>query len=353
MRLRATTAIVVGLTLLLAWAAPAAAWHNDGHQAIARIAWKQLDDKQRTRIAKILKAHPHYELYLSAERPKDLPEVEWAFVRAATWADWVRSPVAPGLSAEAKQAIVAEFNKPVWHYVNLPYVHPDDTARFDAVAIRKEILEPELDDKGEPRHVLAALKRSVQRLQSADSTDKEKAISLCWLLHLVGDLHQPLHATSLIASKAVFGVPLEPLHGDEGGNRLVVKAKSGDTRAVKLHFYWDALLFSDQPEFAVVDTAVTNWLKEEQYQHDKLPELKAKEFRDWADESWELAKTVVYKGDGGFLKARALASRTVDLEGLDAPVLPEGYQKKAEEVARRRMMLAGYRLADQLQAALK
>jgi hypothetical protein len=351
MRKRVTTAALLGLAL--AWASTASAWHNDGHMAVARIAWEQLDDNQRTRIAKILKAHPHYDLYLTADRPEGLPPVEWAFVRGATWADWVRSPVVPNLAPGGRDAIVKEFNKPVWHYVNLPYVHPDDTARFDAAAIRKDILTPELDDKGEPRHVLAALKRCVQRLEAADTSDKEKAINLCWLLHLVGDLHQPLHATSLIASKAVFGPPLDPPHGDEGGNRLVVRAKAGDTKAVKLHFYWDALLFSDEPAFPAVDAVVANWLNDARYKRDQLPELKATEFLAWAEEGRELAKTVVYKGGDGFLKARSLAGRRVELEGLDAPVLPEGYRKAAEEVARRRMMLAGYRLADQIRAALK
>jgi hypothetical protein len=351
MRMRVTTAALLGLAL--AWATPAAAWHNDGHMAVARIAWKQLDDRQRTRVAGILKAHPHYDGFLTVDRPEGLPAVEWAFVQAAIWPDWVRAPVAPNLSADDRDAIVKEFNKPVWHYVNLPYVHPDDAGRFDAAAIRKEILTPEVDDKGEPRHVLAALKRCVQKLQAGDTPDKEKAVYLCWLLHLVGDLHQPLHGTSLIASKAVFDPPLEPPHGDEGGNRLAVKAKAGDAKAVKLHFYWDALLFADQPAFPAVDAVVANWLNDARYRRDKLPELKATEFLAWAEESLEAAKTVVYKGGDGFLKARPLPGRRVELEGLDAPVLPDGYQKAAEEVARRRMMLAGYRLADQIRATLK
>src|SRR5262249_5422286 len=153
MRLRVTTAALLGLAL--AWATPAAAWHNDGHMAIARLAWKQLDDRQRTRVAEILKAHPHYDLFLTTDRPEGLPAVERAFGPAAPWPDWPRAPVAARLAPRDRTAIVKEFNKPVWHYVNLPYVHPDDSARFDAAAIRKEILTPELDDNGEPRHVLA------------------------------------------------------------------------------------------------------------------------------------------------------------------------------------------------------
>ncbi len=341
--MRSLTIFVLGFALL----APtrAAAWHTAGHMAVARIAWKQLDDRQRASFAKLLKAHPHYELFLSAERPAGLPEIEWAFVRAAVWPDWVRDPRGFGLSAADRKAITTEFNKPVWHYVNLPYIHPADADKFDAVAIRKEILEPALDDRGEPRHVLAALAQCMKQLRDADAKEAERAVRLCWLLHLVGDLHQPLHATSLIAGKTKFDPPFDPPHGDLGGNRLAVKATAG-AKATKLHFYWDALLFSDEPPFEGVETVVVGLLNE--FKRDALTELKAMEFVAWAEESLGLAKTVVYKDEDSFLKARALSAGKVDLAGLDAPVLSDAYRKAAEGVARRRLTLAGYRLADRL-----
>jgi hypothetical protein len=352
MRTGLTTLAV--LSLALALPSRVAAWHNDGHMAVARIAWNQLTDKQKTSLSKLLKAHPHYEVYLAADRPEGVPEPEWAFVRAATWSDWVRDPFGAGLSQEDRKAIKEQFNKPVWHYVNLPFIHPNDAKKFDAAAIRKAILSPELDEKGEPRHVLAALKQCMKRLQDADTSDKDRAVYLCWLFHLVGDLHQPLHATALIASSDTFDPPFEPLHGDLGGNRLAIKVKADDPSAMNLHFYWDALLFSDQPPFPQVDARVTAWLKDKKYQRDQLPELKATEFLAWAEESLELAKTVVYQGEGGFLKAYALpANKKTSLKGLDAPVLPKGYQETAEKVAQRRMVVAGYRIADQLRQVLK
>jgi hypothetical protein len=346
---------LLGLALTLALPSPAAAWHQDGHWAVARIAWKQLEDKHKVQLAKMLKAHPHYDLYLRANCPEGVKEIEWAFVRAAVWPDWVRNPYAPSLTNEQKKAIVKQFNKPVWHYVNLPFIAPGETDKFDAAAIRKTILLPELDDKGEPRHVLAALKQCMKRLRAEGVSDEERGIYLCWLLHLIGDLHQPLHATALIASKATFDPPFDPPHGDLGGNRLAIKVKADDPRAKNLHFYWDALLFSDEPPFPQVEGIVTTWLKDKKYQRDQLPELKATEFLAWAEESLELAKKVVYKGKGGLLKATPLPAKKekVNLTGLDAPTLPADYQKAAEEVARRRMVLAGYRIADQLRLALK
>lgn len=341
----------------LAWPSPAVAWHKDGHMAVARVAWLELDDGQRAAIAKILKSHPHYALYLTDQRPKQLSEPEWAFVRASTWSDWVRRPISGALDNDQRAAIKKEFDKPVWHYVNLPYVHPDETDKFDAGAIRKTILKPELDKKGEPRHVLAALKHTMKLLLAADTSDRDKAIHLCWVLHLVGDLHQPLHGTSLIASKAKFDPPLDPPAGDKGGNLLAVKRKAGDTDPMVLHFYWDSLLFSSEPSFKTVDAVVVKLLASAKYKRDQLPELAAKEFLAWAEESLELAKTVVYKGDGGFLKAASIPAKAKIefglVSGLDAPVLPEGYRKAAEAVAERRMVVAGYRTADQLRLVFK
>jgi len=193
----------------------------------------------------------------------------------------------------------------------------------------------------------------MSRLQSADTPTERKAISLCWLLHVVGDIHQPLHAVILIASKNTFDPPFPPPDGDDGGNRLAIKVKPGDETAMILHFFWDSLLFSEEPTFSRVDEVVMGWLKDAKYKRDQLPELKESGYLTWAEESLSLCKTVVYKGGDGFLQARALPAGKVNLKGLTAPALPDGYQQTAEKVAARRMVVAGYRLADQLQCALR
>ena len=69
----------------------------------------------------------------------------------------ITPPTGGSLDASKRTAIKAQFNKPVWHYVDLPFIHPQDVGKFDEAAIRKEILEPFFDAKGEPRHALAAL----------------------------------------------------------------------------------------------------------------------------------------------------------------------------------------------------
>jgi hypothetical protein len=343
--------LVFGLVIATSVFCPtyASAWHQHGHMAVARIAWKELDDKQQLIYSKILQGHPHFDLFLKDERPNGMKEAEWVFVRAATWPDWIREPRAPGLNQDDKYAIQRKYDKPAWHFVNLPYIHPLDAGKFDEAAIRKSVLTPELDAKNEPRHALAALKAALSRLQDSSADPEDRAVALCWVLHLVGDLHQPLHASALIATEQSFG-KFEPPHGDEGGNLIAIKLTQDDKAATKLHGYWDALLFQDEPQFNRIDDVVAQ-LMQKMPAKDLQKEINEQDYLAWAEESLQLAKTVAYTADGqqGFLKGTPLpANKRVDLRGFDAPILPASYQRKAEEVAGRRMILAGYRLAKQL-----
>src|SRR5271155_5961394 len=109
MRKSALTLAVFVLSLALP--RPATAWHQDGHFAISRIAWKELSPRQIIEITRILKTHPHYDVYLAADCPKGLSEAEWVFARASTWSDWVRDPFGPGLAAEDRAKIKKKYNK--------------------------------------------------------------------------------------------------------------------------------------------------------------------------------------------------------------------------------------------------
>ncbi|HEV3145242.1 MAG TPA: S1/P1 nuclease, partial [Gemmataceae bacterium] len=293
MRLGIVAVIVAALVI----SNRALAWHDIGHQAVARIAWEQFDDGQKKQAYLILQNLPYKEAFFQ-DRPADVDEPMWMFCKAATWCDWIRFPTGPNLSAQDKAKIRRELNKPVWHYVNLPFVHPDDVNRLDADAdaIRKEILEPEFDANGEPRHVLAALKFSQKKLQARDTSPADRAVYLCWMLHLVGDLHQPLHGTSLIASKETLGSQqFDPPHGDKGGNRCVVRVQASDLAAVELHAFWDSLQFRDHPKFAEMEARVLSWLKERSFQREQFPELRETEYLTWAEESLALAKSNVYR----------------------------------------------------------
>ena len=353
MRNRLIFSMVLVLGLFACLPGRASAWSQNGHYAVARLAWQQLDDKQKLAITKILKAHPNYDIYLKVGCPKDMNEGEWAFIKASTWSDWLRGPRAEGLKQSEADAIRDEYSRGVWHYVDLPLIHPNDVGKFDEAAIRKEILLPELDKKDQPRHALAAIKLSMQKLTSADTSDKEKAVYLCWLSHVTGDLHQPLHCVSLIASKDTYNPQkLDPPGGDQGGN-LVGFKRTPDGNVTVMHAFWDGLVFRGQQGFASVDAKVTEWLRNPNFQRDKLPELAATDPLAWAEEGLEACKNVAYKGDDGFLKLAVIGKGNGGRPNAkDVPVLPKDYERIADETATRRMVIAGYRFADVLKVVL-
>ena len=109
-----------GAALLIVLSEPAWAWNDAGHMLIARIAWLRMTPEQRTQVSDVLKQHPHYESYLTDKCPPDVAREEWAFLRAATWSDYIRPP--KSLSSEKLATHERhKFHRGPWHYVNFPY----------------------------------------------------------------------------------------------------------------------------------------------------------------------------------------------------------------------------------------
>jgi hypothetical protein len=332
---RRGTGLAVAALLLLP-CTRALAWNSVGHMAVAKLAYDRLDDSRKLRIGKLLQQHPHYEQFLATNRPEGVEPGEWAFLRASTWPDWVR----PRKRPDPRGNEVTKYNRPEDHYVDKPFVLPADAALFAG---------RDLGPPPERRTILKALAQRLNELKSPDTPDADKAVALCWLLHLVGDLHQPLHCTSLFSAQFPGG--------DQGGNLFGLRVGG---RGYKLHLFWD-LLPGDDPNY-LVDSAPNATVV---YAHAKElaellhgPEYKREQFADdlrkhpdfpsWADEGLELAKTMVYQD--GRLKGRQLAPGGA--VPLDAPDAPEGYQQAATDLARKRLALAGYRLEDEVREAL-
>src|SRR5437762_3194570 len=98
---------------------PARAWNDTGHFLVARIAYLQLQPGQRQAIFRKLQKHPHYETSLAYRRPAEATEMEWAFLRASTWSDYIRPP--RNFSGEVAEHPKYKFHRGPWHYVNFPY----------------------------------------------------------------------------------------------------------------------------------------------------------------------------------------------------------------------------------------
>jgi hypothetical protein len=330
---------VLALAVLLVLpASPALAWNSVGHMAVAKLAFDRLDDGTKVRIGKLLRQHPHDELFLAINRPEGVDAVEWAFLRAATWPDWVR----PRRPTDPRGEAVTKYNRPQDHYIDKPFVLPADAGLFAG---------RDLNPGPDQPTVLKALARCMKELKSPETPNADRAVALCWLEHLVGDIHQPLHCTSLYSSQ------FQGEGGDQGGNLFGLRVGG---RPIKLHLYWD-LLPGDDPNYLVDNPAnaavvyahardLAELLRGPEYRRDVFQERLAKhpDFPAWADEGFELAKTVVYQNG----RLRGVALRHGTNAPPDAPEAPEGYEKIALDLARKQMALAAYRLEDKVKEAL-
>ena len=81
-----------------------------------------------------------------------------------------------------------------------------------------------------PDNILSALTENERRVKSQVAAD-QRAIALEWLLHLVGDIHQPLHTVQLFTR--------EYPHGDRGGNEVCIRLASGRQRLTFIGFGMD------------------------------------------------------------------------------------------------------------------
>jgi len=135
----------------------------------------------------------------------------------------------------------------------------------------------------------------------------------------VGDIHQPLHTSSLFSDRFP--------KGDRGGNLFWVKAKG----TVKLHSYWDGMLGRSTKVINVLNEA--KLIKKTHEKNNLSTELDPV---SWSKESFKLAREMVYLN--GELKGSA------DKE--NALPVPENYGKESKKVGEQQVALAGYRLAE-------
>lgn len=333
---------LLGFAFLVFFLSPgsACAWNSIGHMAISKLAYDQLDESEQLRLFKLLKTHPHYQAFLSAAKPEGVSEAEWVVMRCSVWPDWVRPR-----RKDSRGPLVTKYSRGEDHYVNIPLIPPGDAEFFAG----KTLIDPDLPN------ILTALKSRCNDIKTKTAADEDKAVALCWVFHLIGDIHQPMHNVSYFSSDIAFR------KGDLGGNKFGVK---DGTKRWKLHAYWDDLLgrdtdyaddtFAHQAELYRAAIKVAERLRaRELNDEDKAALEKNVTFDSWSREGFELAKNVAYmKGDGSGL----LPAREVPFNGRvpdDAPELGADYVKRAKETAEKRAIVASKRLADRMKRVLK
>jgi hypothetical protein len=300
---------------------PANAWNALGHKTVCEITWRQLDAENRQEIVDTLRRHPRFDDDFAKKMPADVDGADkatqdrWIFQQAGVWPDLAR-----GLKGEDRK----RFDRPSWHYVNFPiYVDRSDRR---ALAINVNTSDKLDRDEGD-WNILQAIKHCQAVLRDKRTPPSEKALAYCWLFHLVGDSHQPLHSCALFSARFP--------KGDRGGNSIPL------TRGDNLHALWDNLL-GRQHYLRNVDKAVAE-LKGEQYR-DVWESGKERNPRRWIAESHKLAQDFAY--DDAILEVVRRATPQQPLEKIE---LSDEYLKAAGEHARRRIVAAGVRLADILQ----
>jgi hypothetical protein len=313
--------LVIGLILAMVGlnAARCSAWNSTGHEIVALIAYDHLSPSARTAIIAVLKKHPRLNEDLLHDTDKFADSDLAMFVRAATWPDMVRFPANPMSHTE---------NHGRWHYIDFP---------FDQDGVSGPEPVTEWDGKSDPENLFQALAKARAELKSADTHLERKAIDLCWVEHLVGDIHQPLHSVSWYSK--------EFPNGDRGGNSVMIMGNDGVP--INLHAYWD-----DAEGLSLEPADIRKSADRIEAAH-SVDSLKGRvadlNVADWAKESFELAKTVVYVN--GTIPH---VTRPQDPDSQPSPpALPAGYADKALATADVRMALAGYRLAGVLEEVAK
>ena len=313
--LRALVCVVLGVVL----SGQAFAWNDRGHMTVAYIAYQQLTPTTRDRVNALLKLNPKYSDW-SATLDKEVPGASvndknlMIFMIAATWADGIKRDATytqdgsqggnrpdgspdPAKNTGYDDLLMHKY----WHFIDTPFT--TDGTPLPAIPT------PNAQER-------IALFRAVLASSSADPL---KSYDLTWLLHLVGDVHQPLHASTRVSNS-------DP-QGDAGGNLVKLSCKS-----CELHAFWDDLLGSSNNLYTVVGAAR------------KLPIAEAalaakSDEKDWLAESFVEAQQTVYAapiaaGDGPF-------------------TLTAVHKRNAAKLAKQRVVLAGARLANLLNTELK
>ncbi len=304
----------------------ALAWDSVGHRLTAAVALEFISADTRAELLDILAAHPRYRQDFLDQIPGfvDQDDAEqlgqWLLGQAAYWPD-----IARGLPQAAEQ----RYNRPTWHYIDGTWVRGSALQQGNVyvnVAPFGDMQGPPsglVDTQAEADNVVTALDYNTLLLSDPTLPAAERAVALCWVLHLMGDIHQPMHTGSLYSAEIFAG-------GDLGGNRIPVGERN-------LHAHWDGAL----RDFGVADSLPDVLAGVSGFSTPRIEGV-ASDWTAWMAESRQLLQTVVYT------EAMKEAIRQADARGAER--LPEqqidaGYIEQMQRLARLRLGLAGLRLA--------
>jgi S1/P1 Nuclease len=306
---RRVSAVLLAAAFAVSLTVPAAeAWGCKGHQTVALIAEKYLTPEAREMVMTLLSGNPvdpQLKRYCGTAVSDPMGD-------ASTWADDVRS---------------VRKNGP-WHYIDIPR------------GAKREPLERFCGNEGCVTKVIAA---QIAILRDKNASGISRAEALRYVLHFLGDLHQPLHAIT---------------NDDEGGNCLPLQYlrrkphEQGHGFVPNLHSLWDSAIPERDMEGA--DPVEYAGTLEEAFGGEIEGWQKAGiRVDDWAWESHDYAETAAYGPLTPKIRVepdRPVHSCTDDNNVGQRLLLQhifagDAYQNQAALVVRRRLAQAGVRLA--------
>ncbi len=250
------------------------AWNAVGHMLVASIAYERLKPEVRVKVDK-----------MTADLGKEYPYIT-QFEQVAPWPDMLRS-----------QKIDTYTH---WHYVDAAF-STDSTP---------------LKNLSDTDNVVWALKQILPVIANNNANPYEKSRFLAFLVHMEGDIHQPLHTVSRISAA-------HP-DGDQGGNLYLLQTKGSRSN---LHSLWDGgagLLDveASRENIEALKQSITKHYPESSFGN-AIYDLKPE---NWASEGYKLATTVVYSTPENQMPTT-------------------NYIETSKQTTEQRIALAGYRLA--------
>jgi hypothetical protein len=162
------------------------------------------------------------------------------------------------------------------------------------------------------------------------TSNEDRATAFAWILHLAGDIHQPLHTSARVTTES------DERRGDQGGNLFTLAPASTGNPPLPLHSYWDGIIDravprqpgESEPAYVVRVSAV---IVTKHPPAQLSGRVKSGDFAAWSREGLSTTKNEIYPGT---LKRGQMPT--------------SGYRARALSVAEEAIALAGYRLADLL-----
>ncbi len=314
----------------------ALAWNSPGHMIVALIAYDQLEPATRTKAVELLRNHPRFQEHFESAMPREIQrgddrdQDQWIFAHAATWPDQVRDS-----KGGVNHQDVSQYNRPYWHFINEPiFLNADEQRQLQGEVRVNRRRDPPQDSDDTNMNIIQSLKNSAHIVRDPSEPKEKRSVHLCWVMHLAGDAHQPLHAVALFTTHRFR-------RGDHGGNYVPYEHNWA------LHAFWDEQISNDEP-FETLRIAATDLDQNRKLQAAGKQAAATLDPGKWIDESSELAKQHAYTKD--------VLKKVADREGhshLGPLDLSPAYKLDAEEIAERRAVEAGYRLAAAIEQMLQ